>query len=513
MRASDRDASWSGVSAAPAEEPLRFSARGRPLYTIARAPSGASSPLRGGYDSDYWSGSPSGSPSRVRAAGGRGGPGRDPTYHGVGTARGEGRERVPRPPREPGPPQPKKSHTGKGKEGLPHRKGVAQLAEAAAQAAAEAALREAAGAQLAEDEAKAAAEKAAREAIAAVAADFRRGGKYFRSMPAVGKRKSEQDRLAGDGADADKADVLGKRGREDGDGSDGSKPAAKRKKKAPASGKAEQPEHGGTAAGLAAAMETAKKRGRAPSRKVLDAVAASPSAPLRVRNAGVVKRKAGMSLAEAAAAAAAEKLPVGVSVDALAAAVAAARKPKAVRARAGVAAAPPAPGRRGRSAAGQRGSAVIAEVAGLLPPMKKGKAAAVSVDTAARSLDALQQLPIKKRKALVPSHGAEAALPAAAPPAGPQRNRSKPAVALAEASKPARRDKQAAKASAHGKPCAAKDKLGVKAAISKSALASGKGLANAAKLDARSTVPAAKLAKGSSKAASTVPKRRGRSGS
>lgn len=142
-------------------------------------PSGNSSPTRGGgYDSDYWSyddgyGSPSGK-ARGKAHARQG---RDPTYHGtVGSSpRAPGKERAPRPPREPGPPQPKKSHTGKGKEGLPHRKGAAQMAEAAAQAAAEAALRDAAAAQLAEDEAKALAEKAAREAIAAVAADFRRG--------------------------------------------------------------------------------------------------------------------------------------------------------------------------------------------------------------------------------------------------------------------------------------------------------------------------------------------------
>ena len=367
---------------------MRFSARGRPLYNVARLPSGASSPQRaGGYDSDYWAyddGYGSGK-SRGTARG----QGHDPTYHGAvgGSPRAGGKERAPRPPREPGPPQPKKSHTGKGKEGLPHRKGAAQMAEAAAQAAAEAALRDAASAALAEDEAKALAEKAAREAIAAVAADFRRGGKFFRTMPALGKRKSEKERLTGDAEDADSA----------GDGSDGSKGSKSKKQKVGAAGAGSK----GDQLGKGATDGQIRKRGRAPSQKLVDAAAASPSSPpvrVRVRNANVIKRQPGMSLAEAAAAAAAENLPAVDVSNGVSSAKVLAGKPKAAKpgkARAGNTAAP-APGRRGRSAAafGMDGPAVP-QAEALPSPVKKRKAIALGGDDA-RSSDALQQLPIKK---------------------------------------------------------------------------------------------------------------------
>jgi len=497
-----RDASWSGVSAAVEEAPLRFSARGRPLYNVARLPSGASSPLRaGGYDSDYWAyddgyGSPSG-----RSRGTGRGQGHDPTYHGTvgGSPRAGGKERALRPPREPGPPQPKKSHTGKGKEGLPHRKGAAQMAEAAAQAAAEAALRDAASAALAEDEAKALAEKAAREAIAAVAADFRRGGKFFRTMPALGKRKSEKDRLASDAEDADSA----------GDGSDGSKGSKSKKQKV-----------GAAAAGSkgAADGQTANKRGRAPSQKLVDAAAASPSsAPVRVRvrvrNANVIKRQPGMSLAEAAAAAAAENLPaVSVSNGGKGAGVPAARQPKTAKvgkAKAGNMAAP-APGRRGRSAAAAvMDGPAVPEAQALPSPVKKRKAVVLSSDNV-RSSDALQQLPIKKRKAAAAAASAVQANAATNAPAGKQRSsQAKPGAVLPKASKPAKAGKQAAKAGPRGKPPAAQGKSLVQSASNGAAPDVSKGATNAS---VSGRARQMKAAKKSSKTAPAGPLRRGRSG-
>ncbi len=501
-----RDASWSGVSAPIEEAPLRFSARGRPLYNVARLPSGASSPLRaGGYDSDYWAyddgyGSPSG-----RSRGTGRGQGHDPTYHGAvgGSPRaGGGKERAPRPPREPGPPQPKKSHTGKGKEGLPHRKGAAQMAEAAAQAAAEAALRDAASAALAEDEAKALAEKAAREAIAAVAADFRRGGKFFRTMPALGKRKSENERLAGDAEDADSA----------GDGSDGSKGSKSKKQKVGAAGAGSKGDQRGKGA---ADGQTAGKRGRAPSQKLVDAAAASPSAApvrVRVRNANVIKRQPGMSLAEAAAAAAAENVPAVSPSEVVSSAKIPAGKPKAAKAgkaKVGNMAAP-APGRRGRSAVavGMDGPAVP-QAEALPAPVKKRKAAVLGGDNP-RSSDALQQLPIKKRKSAAAAASAAQANLATTVPAGNQRSsQAKPAAVLPKASKPAKTEKQTAKAGPRGKPPAARGKPLVQSASNGAAPGVSKGAASAsASGRARQT----KAVKKSSKTAPAGPLRRGRSG-
>ena len=114
---------------------------------------------------------------------------------------------APRIPRERGPRPlgPQKSHTGRGRQGLPHRKGAAQMAETAAKAASAAVLETAASSQLAGEAAVAAAEVAAADAVAQVAADFRRGGKYFCSVPSS-SRKSEVKQLG-------KAPILGKRKR------------------------------------------------------------------------------------------------------------------------------------------------------------------------------------------------------------------------------------------------------------------------------------------------------------